>query len=362
MRIDKFRILVHESTRQSYEDLFVKIMGYYDPNFKPVKPHGNIGDRGNDGWCACNGKYYQVYAPDELTKNNKEAIKKLKSDFLNLKLYWDSISKVKTFIFVVNDKFKGVSPHIYKALDDLKREHDLEAAQVMDAHDLQKTLFKLKEAEISSIVGGEEKSINLNNEKVFQFWYKAVDAKRMTYNANYLPHQTHNVKFSRSFINSLKSFHLNSYNFLNEPSSNLADTSLINAIMDFRSVTFDLINSCEEFDNKLNINNGIVTFWVEGSDDFEYIQIKKWTLKALFYHLIKFSNRIIYIKNNLGDNSPAVEYICYHEEYYPNFPLLGDIEPSPAIYIGSEGQELFYPGLSSIEKYITKQLVEQNRH
>ncbi|HCG8156988.1 TPA: hypothetical protein NJ921_002187 [Vibrio parahaemolyticus] len=360
MRIDRFKNLVYESTSQSYEDLFVKIMGYYDPNFQPVKAHGNIGDRGNDGWCACNGIYYQVYAPDDLAKNNNEAISKLKSDFLKLKLFWDKISKVKTFVFVVNDKFKGISPHLHNALNDLKKDHGLEAVQIMGANDLWRILRGLKEEEIISVIGSGYKSNNLYNEKVFQFWYKAVDAKNMTYNANYLPHETNNVKFSSGFVSVLKSFYLTSYNFLNEPSSNLADTALIAAIMDFRTVAFDLINACEEFDNRLNLQTGIITYWVEGSDSFEYIQVKKWILKYLFYHLIKFSNRIIYISNNLGDYSHSVEYISYHEEFYPNFPILGDIVPSPAIYIGAEGQELFYPGLSSIKKFIEEQVKEKN--
>ncbi|MBZ4231317.1 hypothetical protein LAN31_22090, partial [Mycobacterium tuberculosis] len=39
---------------------------YYIPGFERVKPHGNIGDRGNDGWVCGVGVYYQVYAPEDL--------------------------------------------------------------------------------------------------------------------------------------------------------------------------------------------------------------------------------------------------------------------------------------------------------
>lgn len=35
-----FRLLVHESEGQKYEDLFVKIMSYSDPGFRPVKAYG----------------------------------------------------------------------------------------------------------------------------------------------------------------------------------------------------------------------------------------------------------------------------------------------------------------------------------
>lgn len=40
-----FRLQIHESNGQKFEDLFTKIMGYMEPDFRAVKPHGNIGDR-----------------------------------------------------------------------------------------------------------------------------------------------------------------------------------------------------------------------------------------------------------------------------------------------------------------------------
>jgi hypothetical protein len=138
---NRFKLLVHESIGQGYEDLFVKIMTYADNSFKPVKAHGNIGDRGNDGWSSINGRYYQSYAPEDLPSNTDSAIKKLKNDFSKLEEYWGSISAVREFIFVVNDKFKGVSPHISKTLEEIKVEHSLSHVEVMLASDLERELF-----------------------------------------------------------------------------------------------------------------------------------------------------------------------------------------------------------------------------
>ncbi|WP_208746680.1 MULTISPECIES: hypothetical protein [Vibrio] len=161
----RFKLIVHESTGQNYEDLFVKIMSYVDPDFKAVKAHGNIGDRGNDGWNSEHGRYYQAYAPEELPKNNDTAIKKLKSDFQKLKSYWDSISPVREFYFVVNDKFKGVSPHVTKALSEIKDENNLVNVRVFDSRDLEKALFSLDERLIKDIVGSPQQ----NSDNFYQY-------------------------------------------------------------------------------------------------------------------------------------------------------------------------------------------------
>lgn len=353
-----FKLAVHEATGQSYEDLFIKIMGFYEPDFQAVKPHGNVGDRGNDGWCKSKGEYYQVYSPEKLEININTAINKLKCDFQKLKQHWDTISPIKTFVFVINDKFKGVPYLISKTLSDLETEYNLEQAKVMNANDLYQIFIKLKNEEINSIISCTDihKSNGEHNGYVFKYWYDAVNPNTMTYNANYLPHETNSVRFRTAFIKSLKSFYLNSYEFLKSPSANLADTELISAIMDFRKIALDIINVCEEFENKYDIMSEITTYWVDDNIDFKSRQTKVWTLKALFHRLIMFSNRIIYINNNICIGTNLVQYIKYHEDYYPNYPILGDAEPSPAIYIGTDGEELFYEGLQNIEKFISSQV------
>jgi len=136
-----------------------------DLSFKPVKPHGNIGDRGNDGWCADNGTYYQVYAPEDLPNNNDSAIAKMKADFKKLKDYWDKISPLRQYYFVINDKYRGASPHIYNAIKDIEKEFELERADVVLSHQLENQLFSLSQDVIQSIIGSfetahQEKSIH----------------------------------------------------------------------------------------------------------------------------------------------------------------------------------------------------------
>jgi hypothetical protein len=156
---EKFRLLVHESTGQSYQDLFVKIMGLAEQSFKPVKAHGNIGDRGNDGWCPNEGRYYQVYAPEDLPSNNASSIKKMKNDFSKIISFWCPLSPIRQFVFVVNDKYKGVPHHIYDALSELKRLHNLKSAEVFLAADMERLLFDQSHDVINSVLGG------INSEK-----------------------------------------------------------------------------------------------------------------------------------------------------------------------------------------------------
>ena len=150
---DRFRLMVHEASGQSYEDLFIKIMGYAEPTFQPVKAHGNIGDRGNDGWCAHSGKYYQVYAPEDLPKNNDESLKKMKTDFNKLYSFWNTIEPVREFYFVLNDKFKGAPPHLLSTIADIKKQYNLRNAGVFLSGNLENMLFSQSQSVIDAVVG-----------------------------------------------------------------------------------------------------------------------------------------------------------------------------------------------------------------
>jgi len=171
----RFRLLVHESTGQKYEDLFVKVMGYADVSFRPVKAHGNIGDRGNDGWCASGGKYFQVYAPEHLPSNDAASIRKMESDFQKLDSYWSVIATIQQYIFVVNDKYKGVSPHIYKAISDLKARHNLNDATIFLASDLERLLFAQNPDVINSVLGGN--SFGGTNKSIYEHLVDEITRK-----------------------------------------------------------------------------------------------------------------------------------------------------------------------------------------
>ena len=148
-----FQKKIHEADGQKFEDLFTQIMNYTDPEFQQVKPHGNIGDRKNDGYIPIKGVYYQVYAPEDSKKNPSRGRAKLKNDFEGLKEHWNHISPLKEFYFVINDKYKGVDPDTLEAIKEIKSTHNLKKAACLDANYLENLLFELEDDQIYIIVG-----------------------------------------------------------------------------------------------------------------------------------------------------------------------------------------------------------------
>ncbi|KAI4451747.1 hypothetical protein C823_006307 [Eubacterium plexicaudatum ASF492] len=112
------RILAYKG--QQFEDFFVSVMTKFNPNFQPVKAYGNIGDQKNDGFDRTTGTYYQVFAPEDITKDKtiNDGVKKLKNDFEGLYEHWDNICPIKYYFFVTNDKYNGIpAPIIRMAID-----------------------------------------------------------------------------------------------------------------------------------------------------------------------------------------------------------------------------------------------------
>jgi hypothetical protein len=144
----KNRILA--SNGQSFEDLFTHIMSYKEKDFQPIRPWGNIGDRKNDGYIKSRGIFYQVFAPEDISKSYPDVIKKLNKDFVGLKSHWSPINE---FYFVVNDKYLGVNADSEIEIQHLKANHALKESSFVTAKDLENWLFELKDDEILSIVG-----------------------------------------------------------------------------------------------------------------------------------------------------------------------------------------------------------------
>ena len=169
---DKFKIAVLQANATQFEILFSKVKNYVHPDFAQVKPHGNIGDRGNDGWLPSSGTYFQVYAPEELSTNNEKAQTKVKDDFNKLKAYWSTITPIRNFYYVLNDKFQGVSAHISKTLSEIQRAESLDASGVYDTACLERELFALPEDQICSVLGVSPISSNhieVDKQKVREF-------------------------------------------------------------------------------------------------------------------------------------------------------------------------------------------------
>ncbi|MBN1252041.1 MAG: hypothetical protein JXA16_07885 [Bacteroidales bacterium] len=157
-----FQNKIYRSDGQSFQDLFNDIMSYAYSDFRRIKAWGNIGDEKNDGYFENNGIYYQVYAPEDLSKSYVETVNKIERDFSGLLEYWDNVNQ---FYFVVNDKYKGVHAESEKTLTNLKTKHSLEKSGFLTSDNLENELFKLQDDHIYKIIGflpDIEKIVNLD--------------------------------------------------------------------------------------------------------------------------------------------------------------------------------------------------------
>ena len=145
-----FQNKIYKADGQAFEDIFTAIMNYAEPDFQPIRPWGNIGDRKNDGYIESKGIFFQVFAPEDTEKSYPNIIKKLENDFKGLFEKW---SPVKKFYFVVNDKYKGVNADCEQAIQKIKKEYNLKDAGFKTAKDLENLLFSLADDQILKIIG-----------------------------------------------------------------------------------------------------------------------------------------------------------------------------------------------------------------
>lgn len=127
-------------------------MQYSMPGFQSVAPWGNWGDGGNDGWCALENRYFQVYGPEATTTPKPvQAATKSVDDFDKLKAKWSSIER---YHFVYNDRYCGMPAPIGSMLQELGRKEKLLEATPVSSADLEQRFMALQESEKMMIVGG----------------------------------------------------------------------------------------------------------------------------------------------------------------------------------------------------------------
>lgn len=151
-----FQVRIYGANGQAFENFFTAVMTKRDPRFRPVKPQGPIGDQGNDGFIPEEGRYFQVYAPEEPSGKIDKAAEKARDDFEKLKKHWEADAPIVDFRFVFNDKYQGAYPTVEHALADLKRVHNLTRAEPFLAKDLENEFWQLstadKEAVLSTVI------------------------------------------------------------------------------------------------------------------------------------------------------------------------------------------------------------------
>lgn len=144
----QFKNNIHSKDGAEFQSFFENIMEKAFIDFQKIRPRGNEGDGGNDGYRKELGIYYQVYAPRTPKINEKDAAGKLQRDFQKLKNEWDEISNIKEYNFVFNDKYDGSVQLLEKAITNLKTENQDIEFKLFLAKDLENVLFELSEAAV----------------------------------------------------------------------------------------------------------------------------------------------------------------------------------------------------------------------
>ncbi len=145
-----FRNRVLESEGIMYEKFFVKTMRKYNSSFQGIGTYGNKGDYACDGRNQELNEYYQVYAPQDISEINtfKNGMKKLEHDYSRALNHWP----IKSFFFVVNDKFRGLNPELARLADKLSNEKNVKIS-LFDANSLRDIFNRLSFEDKCEVLG-----------------------------------------------------------------------------------------------------------------------------------------------------------------------------------------------------------------
>jgi hypothetical protein len=169
-----FKLKVYKSDKQSYEDLFTQIMSLSNPDFRNPKPQGSLGDGKCDGFDKKTGKYYQVYAPEDL-KSSKTPSKKFNDSLKTIIDEWKNISPVKEFYLVLNDKYdNGVYHSIESLISDLEQQYGIKCFPFL-AKDLEVVFDSLEECKKCEIIGSIPNTDSLTNLISFDALKEAIE-------------------------------------------------------------------------------------------------------------------------------------------------------------------------------------------
>lgn len=168
------RAYYKEKLINSYGSSFEKktqeiLSKFYGKKFRRIKPYGNIGDRKNDGYIPSEGKFFQIYGPEEHTfSSEKQAILKFGNDLKQLEEHckagdWEEI---KEFNFVYNDKNNGVSPELEKFRVELEKNKNFTCI-ILGIQELMEMFDELSEENQKKLRGDLEKYQN-NDYKIYK--------------------------------------------------------------------------------------------------------------------------------------------------------------------------------------------------
>ncbi|EKD28835.1 MAG: hypothetical protein ACD_79C00188G0006 [uncultured bacterium] len=163
----QFKIKIYEKNGTEFQSFFENIMEKAYLDYQKIRPYGNKGDGGNDGYRKKSGIYYQIYAPITPKINESDAAKKLQKDFIKLQSKWTKISAIKEYNFVFNDKFGGSVLLLEEAMSNLKKSNPEINFNLFLAKDLENVFFQLSETDILNLNFNIDKRQAISNVNIY---------------------------------------------------------------------------------------------------------------------------------------------------------------------------------------------------
>ncbi len=134
-----------------FQSFFEDVMEKKDSKFRKIRPYGNDGDKGNDGYINSTGTFFQVHAPLTPKVNELNAARKLKEDFYKLENKWGNFKIIRKYIFVFNDKYLGSIEALEKSLEELRQQFPAIDFVLYLANDLETIIMKLKQEDLVAL-------------------------------------------------------------------------------------------------------------------------------------------------------------------------------------------------------------------
>lgn len=175
----QFRIKIHIKEGTEFQSFFEEVMKKALPGFRKIRPQGQKGDAGNDGYIKDNGTYFQVYAPNTPKVNETRAAEKLADDFFKLKNGWDQIAQIKEYNFAYNDKYDGSVQLLEETITRLNSDNPHIKFKLFLADDFEELFLQLSEADILDL------GFNIDHRQALEHAYRYLDIVRVELDREY---------------------------------------------------------------------------------------------------------------------------------------------------------------------------------
>lgn len=166
---DKIKLMLYEKNKEEFEKFVIEIYRIEYPNIQSVKPQGQKGDGGNDGYVL-NELVLQCYAPEHI--DAKHTNDKIERDLNRaIKSEW----KCKEWHFVINDKFQGIPRDVHHKIDELNDKYKDIEIKLIDSEILKNKLIDYSKNDLFKIYCLLQYDVDVFNFNNIELIVKIVD-------------------------------------------------------------------------------------------------------------------------------------------------------------------------------------------